>query len=283
MTVITTADLARTQALARELEGGRYIWGGCSPEGSDCSGFMSILINSLQGRTDVYVRRFATGNWPERYEAMGFVPGLGDDNDFSIGIAYPWELASGIGHVAGTLGTTNVESRGGYGVLVGPEARGATNSLFRHRFHMGIVEAEEMALDQDYFDKGFQNVIDALDYIINGRASQLPVDQRWHGSGRQTQPVSNNVSLSQLRRMMVGATNPAADDPSIRQRLIGLEETGGTAPVVVQLSDEQLAQLQSAITTKLGEMGLPQAVADQIAARMADAYRASANILVPTT
>lgn len=51
-----------------------------------------------------------------------------------IGIVYPQEMKSGIGHVACTLGGVNYESRGGKGVLKGSAARGATSPLFRHHF-----------------------------------------------------------------------------------------------------------------------------------------------------
>jgi peptidoglycan hydrolase-like protein with peptidoglycan-binding domain len=135
-------DLRRAQALARELAGGRYIWGGCSRQGSDCSGFMSILLNSVQGRPQVFVRRFATGSIRTAADHLGLQPSLGDANDFNLGVRFPFESHSGIGHVAGSLGRLNVESRGGRGVLVGAAARGATNTLFTHHFHVPIDGAK---------------------------------------------------------------------------------------------------------------------------------------------
>ncbi len=42
-----------------------------------------------------------------------------------------------VGHMAGTLLRTNVESRGSVGVVVGPRARGTTNPLFTSRW--GLV------------------------------------------------------------------------------------------------------------------------------------------------
>jgi hypothetical protein len=47
------------------------------------------------------------------------------DSAFKIGITN-----SGVGHTAGTLGKTHVESRGGAGVLVGSRARGYNDKLF---------------------------------------------------------------------------------------------------------------------------------------------------------
>jgi hypothetical protein len=131
-------DLRRAQQLAHELTGKPYVWGGVGPRGCDCSGFMSVLLNSLQGRPNVFVRRFATGNLKAVSGQLGLRPGLGDANDFNLGVRYPAESSRGIGHVAGTLGGLNVESRGGRGVLAGATARGATSVLFPHHFHLAV-------------------------------------------------------------------------------------------------------------------------------------------------
>jgi hypothetical protein len=134
-------DLRSAQALARELTGKPYVWGGVGPRGCDCSGFMSILYNQLQRKQNVYVRVFATGSLAAAAPHLGLRPGLGDGNDFSLGVRYPSESSSGIGHVAGTLGGLNVESRGHRGVLTGSAARGANNVLFRHHFHLPVDSA----------------------------------------------------------------------------------------------------------------------------------------------
>lgn len=134
-------DLRRTQKLAHELAGKPYVWGGVGPRGSDCSGFMSIMINSLHGKQNVFVRLFATGNLPNVAPRIGLLPGLGDTNDFNLGVRYPSESRSGIGHVAGTLGGLNVESRGGRGTLAGSAARGANSALFLHHFHLAVDSA----------------------------------------------------------------------------------------------------------------------------------------------
>lgn len=59
-----------------------------------------------------------------------------------VGISYPHEMRSGIGHVACTLGGVNYESRGGKGCLKGSAARGATNPLFRHHFHLPLSDRQ---------------------------------------------------------------------------------------------------------------------------------------------
>ncbi|MEU2614199.1 peptidoglycan-binding domain-containing protein [Micromonospora sp. NPDC007271] len=62
-----------------------------------------------------------------------------------IGIVYPNEMRSGIGHVACTLGGVNYESRGGRGCLKGSAARGAAHPLFKHRFHRVLTDAQAKA------------------------------------------------------------------------------------------------------------------------------------------
>lgn len=137
--VFTQDDLDRAVMVAKAHAGGRYIWGGCRREGSDCSGFMSICYNSIIGE-HLYTRRFATGYFQRVADMLGFKPGLGDDNDFSLGLIFPWETRSGIGHVAGTLGVVAVESRGSRGVLVGSAARSARDGLFRHHYHLTVKD-----------------------------------------------------------------------------------------------------------------------------------------------
>jgi len=61
---------------------------------------------------------------------------------FQIGVVYPNEMKSGIGHIACTLGGVNYESRGSKGIVKGSAARGATNPLFRHHFHMVLSDEQ---------------------------------------------------------------------------------------------------------------------------------------------
>lgn len=102
---------------ARSQVGKPYVWGGVGPNGYDCSGFMSAITNVIMGRYP-HSRLFATGGFPT---AM-FSPGYGR---FAIG-----SVKGNPGHMAGTLGGMNVESRGGAGVVVGSSARGARDALF---------------------------------------------------------------------------------------------------------------------------------------------------------
>ncbi|MFE7899168.1 phage tail tape measure protein [Streptomyces sp. NPDC057424] len=107
---------------ARSQAGKPYIWGGVGPKGYDCSGFMSAIENIIRGMKP-YSRRWATGAFSGAIAPSGWVRGA--RSPFMVGITN-----AGVGHTAGTLNGTNVESRGGDGVVVGARARGYRDSLF---------------------------------------------------------------------------------------------------------------------------------------------------------
>ena len=104
-------------AFARGQAGKPYGWGSSGPGSYDCSGFMSAITNYIRGKYP-YSRVGSTGTFPW----SGFARGAGA---FMIG-----SRRGNPGHMAGTLMGTNVESRGGDGVVVGSGARGARNGLF---------------------------------------------------------------------------------------------------------------------------------------------------------
>lgn len=106
---------AKTQA------GLPYQWAGNGNPSWDCSGFMSAIESVIRGQKPH--RRWATGAFSGKTAPPGWV--YHGNSPFRIGITN-----AGVGHTAGTLGKTNVESRGGDGVVVGSRARGYNDSLF---------------------------------------------------------------------------------------------------------------------------------------------------------
>ncbi|MCM8552347.1 hypothetical protein [Streptomyces sp. STCH 565 A] len=98
-----------------------YQWAGNGNPSWDCSGLMSAIESVIRGQKPH--RRWATMAFSGRTAPPGWV--YHGNSPFKIGITN-----SGVGHTAGTLGKTNVESRGGDGVVVGSRARGYKDSLF---------------------------------------------------------------------------------------------------------------------------------------------------------
>ena len=106
---------------AKTQNGLPYQWAGNGNPSWDCSGFMSAIESVIRGQKPH--RRWATMAFSGKTAPPGWV--YHGDSPFRIGITN-----AGVGHTAGTLGKTNVESRGGDGVVVGSRARGYKDSLF---------------------------------------------------------------------------------------------------------------------------------------------------------
>ncbi|MFF8100191.1 hypothetical protein ACF07S_10505 [Streptomyces sp. NPDC016640] len=106
---------------ARTQHGLPYQWAGNGNPSWDCSGFMSAIESVIRGQQPH--RRWATMAFSGRTAPPGWVKN--GNSAFRVGITN-----AGVGHTAGTLGKTNVESRGGDGVVVGSRARGYKDSLF---------------------------------------------------------------------------------------------------------------------------------------------------------
>lgn len=128
---IKTNDVAPTVAggsveaalsWAKTQVGKPYQWGGVGPAGYDCSGFMSAIQNVIMG-DKVHQRKWATGAFSGATAPSGWK--LKEKAPFMVGITN-----AGVGHTAGTLNGTNVESSGGVGVRVGGGARGYNNGMF---------------------------------------------------------------------------------------------------------------------------------------------------------
>jgi hypothetical protein len=106
---------AKTQA------GKAYQWAGNGNPSWDCSGFMSAIESVIRGQKPH--RRWATGAFSGKTAPPGWV--YHGNSAFKVGITN-----AGVGHTAGTIAKTNVESRGGAGVVVGSGARGYRDKLF---------------------------------------------------------------------------------------------------------------------------------------------------------
>lgn len=121
----------RAKAMAQSAAGSPYQYGGVGNPSWDCSGIQSDLYAVLTGQP-TGVRHFTTET---NFEDLGFLPGPGGPNDYSIGV-----LRGGGGpnsHMAGTLpGGLNVESSGAEGVEVGGGAQGASD--FPLQWHLPL-------------------------------------------------------------------------------------------------------------------------------------------------
>ncbi|SDL27626.1 hypothetical protein [Streptomyces indicus] len=106
---------------AKTQHGKPYQWAGNGNPSWDCSGFMSAIESVIRGQKPH--RRWATMAFRGKTAPPGWV--RNGKSAFQIGITN-----AGVGHTAGTLGKTNVESRGGDGVVVGKKARGAMSAMF---------------------------------------------------------------------------------------------------------------------------------------------------------
>jgi LysM repeat protein len=104
---------------AKTQHGKPYQWGGNGNPSWDCSGFMSAIESVIRGEKPH--RRWSThafqGGTPPGWKA-------GANRPFRVGITH-----AGVGHTAGTIGKTNVESSGN-GVQVGSGARGYNHPMF---------------------------------------------------------------------------------------------------------------------------------------------------------
>ena len=104
---------------AKTQHGKPYQWGGNGNPSWDCSGFMSAIESVIRGEKPH--RRWSThafqGGAPSGWKA-------GANRPFRVGITH-----AGVGHTAGTIGKTNVESSGN-GVQVGSGARGYNHPMF---------------------------------------------------------------------------------------------------------------------------------------------------------
>jgi hypothetical protein len=126
------ANVAKALTWAKSQAGLPYQWGGAGNPSWDCSGFMSGIQKVIEGRNPKG-RLWSTFSFQGSRAPAGWKYHL--KSPFQIGVTN-----AGKGHTAGTLAGTNVESRGGDGVIVGSRARGYNDSLFHNNWY-GLVSA----------------------------------------------------------------------------------------------------------------------------------------------
>jgi hypothetical protein len=171
-------NIGKALQFARSQRGKPYNLGGVGPGSYDCSGFMSAITNVLRG-SPVHRRVGSTGTFPWG----GFVRGAAP-HGFTIGSS-PRYPGSSMGHMAGTLAGVNVESRGGDGVVVGPNARGYRDPGFSQVYHLaGLVKGG--------------GTVGGGDTGVLSRAEKWIIRRESGGSVFANNPTSSAFGLGQL-------------------------------------------------------------------------------------
>lgn len=189
---------------AKTQNGLPYQWAGNGNPSWDCSGFMSAIESVIRGQKPH--RRWATGAFSGKTAPSGWV--LNGKSPFQIGVTN-----AGVGHTAGTLGRTNVESRGGDGVVVGTRARGANSMMFPDIY--GFMPGK--------FDSG--------GYLQPG------LNLAYNGTGRP-EPVFTTQQANALTRMATAA--PAGGGTFEGDLYLDSGEFMGTVHGVMNQRDQQL-------------------------------------------
>ncbi|HEY5986440.1 MAG TPA: hypothetical protein VIV12_08700, partial [Streptosporangiaceae bacterium] len=121
------AGVGKALSFAKAQDGKPYGWGAVGPGAYDCSGLWSAIVNVIKGRNP-YSRLFST---------FGFTGASAGPEGFRRNLNAPVRVGvtnAGVGHMAGTIRRTNIESSGSAGVRFGGGARGADDPLFSMRY-----------------------------------------------------------------------------------------------------------------------------------------------------
>lgn len=195
---------------AKTQDGKPYQWGGNGNPSWDCSGFMSAIESVIRGQKPH--RRWSTHAFSGRTAPPGWV--YHGNSPFKVGIT-----AAGVGHTAGTLGKTKVESRGGDGVVVGSRARGYNDRLFTSWY-------------------GFKpGSYDSGGYLQPG------LNLAYNGTGRP-EPVFTRQQANALTSRAAGLSGPMSFEGDLR--LDSGEFLGrvrGEAQAVMRAGQQQLVQM----------------------------------------
>ena len=213
------------------------------------SGFMSAIHNVILGKSP-YSRRYTTHSF-NGTSANGFRRNF--PSPFTIGNTH-----ASVGHMAGTLLRTNVESRGSVGVVVGSRARGTTNPLFTSRW--GLVGAgggggsKRMGGEGILYDRGGW-LMPGMSLVSNHTGK--PESIRTYA---QEQNVARLVKLTEPVIKNLSMVNPAQIDRSDAEqlrRLLGEGPGAGTvvnAPVTVNTIAQDPEQVAYKTAARIAQM-----------------------------
>lgn len=189
---------------ARTQNGLPYQWGGNGNPSWDCSGLVSAIESVIRGQKPH--RRWATGSFSGKTAPPGWT--LNAKSPYRIGITN-----AGVGHTAGTINGTNVESRGGDGVVIGSRARAWNDKLFTSHY-------------------GFTGKYDQGGYLQPG------MNLAYNGTGRP-EPVFTTAQANALTTVAAGG---GASGPSEMTGTLMLDsgELMGTFRGVVRQENAQV-------------------------------------------
>lgn len=220
----------------------------------NCSGFMSALVNVMRGRNP-YSRVGSTASFPW----AGFQPGGGPG--LSIGA-----FKGSPGHMAGTIGGTNVESSGSVGVRVGGGARGVSNSMFNIRAHLA--------------DKGGRIPHGHAALNLSGRAERMLTGRQDSNLMRLTHGIERARTASAPGGAPAAVmVSPAAAGPAVRvdvdmARVVAeLQAVGAVIRAAAQGAHDDAETYAAGVRASL--TGVASALRPNVAATQ-QAYRQSA-------